>query len=263
MKINFHKYQGTGNDFIMIDNRSGDYDAIDNQTVEFLCNRKFGVGADGLILLENSNNEAAFKMRYFNRDGKEATFCGNGGRCIVAFAAKLNIIKYDTFIEFQSIVGFHKAIINNSNVVSLKMKDVNEIIQMNDGFFIDTGSPHFVTLCDNIENINVLKEGKKLRNDLRFKKFGGTNVNFMKINKDNSLSIRTFERGVEDETLSCGTGSVASAIVAYKLKKNCSKFIINTLGGKISVRFNENLNGTINDIWLEGKAEFVFEGVFF
>lgn len=258
MKINFQKYQGTGNDFVMIDNRLGEYNDINSQMVELLCDRRFGIGADGLILLEHAEN-VAFKMRYFNRDGKEASMCGNGGRCIAAFAAKLQIVPLNTVFEFVAVDGIHQAKVNNS-FISLKMSDVAEIKKFDDGFFLDTGSPHFVTLRDNIEKIDVFNEGKKLRNDSRFEIIGGANINFVNICKNGSLSVRTFERGVEDETLACGTGSVASAIVAHHLDKSRSEFDINVLGGQLKVKLKEHKSGIFSDIWLEGKAEFVFEG---
>ena len=259
MKIYFHKYQGTGNDFIMIDNRLGEYNNIINtQTVEYLCNRRFGIGADGLILMENSD-DAAFKMRYFNSDGQEASMCGNGGRCIAAFAAKLKIVPINTIFDFDAVDGKHQAKVSNT-IVSLKMCDVREIKKFSDGYFLDTGSPHFVILCNNVEEIDVFSEGKKSRNDARFEDIGGANVNFLTINENKSLSVRTFERGVEDETLSCGTGSVASAIVAYHLDKTRSEFDIKVLGGYLKVKLKEQPDGTIEDIWLEGAAEFVFEG---
>jgi len=258
MKIYFHKYQGAGNDFVMIDNRLGDYNNINSQIVVFLCNRRFGIGADGLILLENSENYA-FKMRYFNCDGKEASMCGNGGRCIANFAANLKVVPFDSIFEFEAVDGLHQAKVTNS-FVSLKMCDVTELKEFEDGYFLDTGSPHFVTLRDNLEIIDVLNEGKKLRNEVRFEKFGGANINFLSINKNGSLSIRTYERGVEDETLACGTGSVASAIVAHYLDKNRLEFDIKVLGGQLKVRLKEEKTGIFSDIWLEGEAEFVFEG---
>ena len=258
MKIYFHKYQGAGNDFVMIDNRLGDYNNINSQIVVFLCNRRFGIGADGLILLENSENYA-FKMRYFNCDGKEASMCGNGGRCIANFAANLKVVPFDSIFEFEAVDGIHQAKVTNS-FVSLKMSDVTEIKEFEDGYFLDTGSPHFVTLRDNIEKIDVFNEGKKLRNEARFEKFGGANINFLSINKNGSLSIRTYERGVEDETLACGTGSVAAAIVAHHLDKKRLEFDINVLGGMLKVRLKEEKTGIFSDIWLEGEAEFVFEG---
>jgi len=261
MKIYFHKYQGAGNDFVVIDNRLGEYDNISCEVVEFLCNRRFGIGADGLILLERSEN-AAFKMRYFNRDGKEASMCGNGGRCIAAFAARLNVAPLNSVFEFEAVDGKHQATINNS-IVSLKMCDASEVKTFSDGFFLDTGSPHFVTLRDDIEKIDVFNEGKKLRNDIRFEQFGGVNVNFLMLNTNGSLSIRTYERGVEDETLACGTGAVASAIVVHHLDKSRLEFDINVLGGQLKVKLKGHNPETISDIWLEGAAEFVFEGEIF
>ena len=266
MKIEFCKYQGMGNDFIIIDNRNNQYENIDKKIIEQMCRPKFGIGADGLILMENSEI-SSFKMRYFNKDGKEASMCGNGGRCIAAFATKLNMIPKDVFFEFESIVGIHKAIVNNNNnVVSLKMQDVKECQKVKGskylkrGYFVDTGSPHYIVVCDNVKSINVFMEGVRIRRHEKFLKIGGTNVNFMQINKNGSLSVVTYERGVENETLSCGTGAVASAIVAQKIIKSQPEFIVNTEGGTLKVKLKEQLDGTITDIWLEGEAKLVFEG---
>lgn len=257
MKITFYKYQGTGNDFVMIDNRNNKFPKKNTQLINTLCNRRFGVGADGLILLENSDI-SDFKMVYFNADGNESTMCGNGGRCIVAFAKKLNLISDKT--TFEAIDGNHFATINNQTV-SLQMIDVNAIENNNSHLFLNTGSPHHVTFTADVSKINVKKEGKAIRNGAPYFK-EGTNVNFVEKLNNNTFKVRTYERGVEDETLSCGTGVVAVAIAANIAKKTSeNKIHLETLGGNLTVSFNKN-NTSFNEIFLTGMATFVFEGTF-
>ena len=220
MELNFSKYHGAGNDFILIDNRKGNI-YLSNKQIQTLCTRRFGIGADGLMILENDNSND-FRMKYYNCDGNESTMCGNGGRCIVAFAYDLGIIKEETI--FSAIDGKHHAIINKKHKngiydISLEMNNVSEVkIINNTTFFLDTGSPHHVIFTKNIDNLNVDQEGRLIRNSELYKNIGGTNVNFIEI-IDNELKIRTFERGVEGETHACGTGATAAAI-AYALKEN-------------------------------------------
>ncbi len=263
LKLHFYKYQGAGNDIIIIDNRFNEYNLIVNSSeiINRLCNRRFGIGADGLILLEYST-EYDFKMRYFNSDGNESTMCGNGGRCISAFAAKINIIEHKT--SFEAIDGVHRAEILSENKITLEMKNVDNIEIANNECFLNTGSPHLVVFVDNVENIPVIELGRKYRNSARFAP-GGTNVNFVAIDSNNNkcLNVRTYERGVEDETLACGTGAVASAIAANKLfSHQISSYNISMPGGQLLVCFNAQQSSVYKNIWLEGDASFVFEGIF-
>ena len=255
----FCKYHGAGNDFILIDNRMDNF-VIDNQKINQLCNRRLGIGADGLILLNSSADSSIdFNMQYFNADGFEGSMCGNGGRCIVAFAKKLGIITKNTV--FAGIDGLHKAEILASDEtktkVCLQMKDVEEILPFDDGYFLDTGSPHVVKFVENIQNVNMIAEGKRIRYDSRLA--NGTNVNFAQI-QNNNIFVRTFERGVEDETLSCGTGVTASALAWAKHYSAVSPITVHTQGGKFIVSFNY-INNLFIDIWLQGETCFVFKGV--
>ncbi len=255
MKIHFYKYQGTGNDFIMIDNRNSTFPKNDVKLINKLCDRRFGIGADGLILLESSKIND-FKMVYFNADGNESTMCGNGGRCIVAFAKKLSIIEDET--TFNAIDGLHYASIKN-NVVNLQMIDIETINVFENHLFLNTGSPHHVSFNDSITNINIKELGAKIRYGAPYFK-EGTNVNFAEQISDNSFKVRTYERGVEDETLACGTGVTAVAIAANKSNKTKANSInIEVLGGNLEVSFKREGNSYTN-VFLKGPAEFVFEG---
>lgn len=255
MRLHFYKYQGTGNDFILIDNRSMFF-KNDTKLIARLCDRKFGVGADGLILLEKPRNiEDDFQMVYFNADGRESTMCGNGGRCVVDFAKQLNLIEKKTV--FSAIDGKHKAEVENGQV-NLQMQDVDGVENTNETYFLNTGSPHHVEFISGIDAFDVKTEGAKIRNN---ETYGaeGVNVNFVEP-KENSLFVRTFERGVEDETLSCGTGVTAVALAAHFSGKVSGKTIaIETLGGKLAVSF-EYASGGYKNIWLSGPAELVFKG---
>lgn len=254
MLIHFYKYQGTGNDFILIDDRQHNFSALTQQQISFLCDRRFGIGADGLILLQQEKNYD-FKMKYFNADGNESTMCGNGGRCIVKFAHDLNIISEKTC--FIAIDGPHDAEVAH-NLIRLKMKDVSEVKQIDNDFILNTGSPHYVTLVEDANEVNVFFEGKKIRNSAPFKA-EGINVNFVEKTAD-GITVRTYERGVENETYSCGTGVVASAIVNSMNSNNESnKVAVRTLGGNLSVELNKKEKGFEN-IWLIGPAEYVFKG---
>ncbi|PHQ62289.1 MAG: diaminopimelate epimerase [Maribacter sp.] len=254
MTLEFYKYQGTGNDFVMIDNRHSEFSKNDTERISFLCDRKFGIGADGLILLEE-DEETDFRMVYFNADGKEGSMCGNGGRCLVAFAKYMEVIDDET--TFNAVDGLHKATIENG-VVSLQMQDVTGIMVKPTATFLDTGSPHHVQLVKNLDNINVFKEGKKLRYGLYGEK--GSNVNFVEQKDTAIFSVRTYERGVEDETLSCGTGVTAVAIAMHNSGKTDSEnVLINSLGGELQVRFEKNGKGYKN-IHLVGPAKMVYKG---
>jgi diaminopimelate epimerase len=255
-RMKFHKYQGTGNDFVMIDNRDQFFPKESVQLIENLCDRRFGIGADGLILLENDTN-FDFRMVYYNSDGNQSSMCGNGGRCLVAFAKSLGIINDSaTFIATD---GLHHATILENGIVSLQMKDVQEIKIEKEYVFLNTGSPHHVTLVNDIENIDVKNKGAAIRySDLYGK--AGSNVNFVSQLDENYFRLRTYERGVEDETLSCGTGATATAIAMYFIgKTNSNTIFIDVEGGKLKVSFDKTDNGFEN-VFLEGPATFVFEG---
>ncbi|WP_300440787.1 diaminopimelate epimerase [Christiangramia sp.] len=259
MKLTFFKYQGTGNDFVMVDNRDNKLTKNDTKLVNHLCDRKFGIGADGLILLENSEDpEDDFKMVYFNADGNESSMCGNGGRCLVAFAKSLGIIENSA--RFTAIDGSHEATVNEEGIVSLKMKNVEEISENEDFIFLDTGSPHHVIFTKNISEINIKNIGSEIRYSERYKLNKGTNVNFVEPISTDTFSVRTYERGVEDETLSCGTGVTAVALAAFRASMTNSNTVkLVTPGGELSVNFKNTENG-FSDVWLSGPAESVFKG---
>lgn len=255
MEIQFYKYQGTGNDFIMVDNRSLFFPKNNVRLIYKLCDRKFGIGADGLILLEPSENHD-FTMVYFNADGKEGSMCGNGGRCIVAFAKKLNLIKIKT--NFEAADGMHFAEIENE-LVNLQMADVEKIEIYDTHTFLNTGSPHHVNFCDVVENLNIREMGSKIRYGAPYFE-EGTNVNFVEQISKNSFKVRTYERGVEDETLACGTGVTAVAIAANRINRTDEeKIYIEVLGGNLEVSFKKEGNHYKN-VFLKGPAQFVFEG---
>jgi len=254
MNASFYKYQGTGNDFIIFDNRALFFPKNNNLLISNLCNRYFGIGADGLILLENDEN-SNFKMIYYNADGNESTMCGNGGRCIVAFAKKLQLFNKKT--KFSAIDGMHYAEIND-NKVSLQMINVNDIKVFGNSVFTNTGSPHHIEVVDNLEDFPVVIKGRQIIN--KHYQTEGCNVNFVEQLNNETFKVRTYERGVEDETLACGTGVTAVAIAMHFNKKsssNCIKLIV--LGGSLEVQFKEH-KGDYTDIILSGPATFVFEG---
>ena len=255
MTLTFYKYQGTGNDFVIIDNRQELFDKNDTKYVKFLCNRRFGIGADGLILLEN-HPEADFKMVYYNADGNESTMCGNGGRCIVAFAEFLGIFKNTT--TFYAIDGLHHAKIEE-NLIHLQMKDVETIDTFSSHLFLDTGSPHHVQFVDDLKTFNVKVEGEKIRYGAPYNQ-AGSNVNFVEKINQNTFAVRTYERGVEDETLSCGTGVTAVAIAMYDSGESASNIInLNVEGGQLKVSFDK-VEDTYKNVMLIGPATQVFKG---
>jgi len=255
MTLTFYKYQGTGNDFVMIDNRQNVFDKNNTKLVAFLCDRKFGVGADGLILLEN-HPKVDFKMVYYNADGNESTMCGNGGRCIVAFAEFLQLITNQT--TFEAIDGMHFAKIED-NLVYLQMKDVETIETFDTHQFLDTGSPHHVQFVNNLAQFAVKAEGEKIRYGQPYND-EGTNVNFVEKNNDDTYTVRTYERGVEDETLSCGTGVTAVAIAMHEIgESTTSKINLNVQGGQLKVSF-EKVGDTYKKVMLIGPATYVFKG---
>lgn len=256
MKINFYKYEGTGNDFVMIDNRDGNFPKENTTLVAQLCDRHFGIGADGLILLEN-DPETDFRMVYYNSDGNTSSMCGNGGRCLVAFAKSLNVIEKKT--TFIAADGLHHATIFNDGTVSLQMKDVDAIEITAEYVFLDTGSPHHVQMEENLKTLDVKTQGANIRYSDMYGK-AGSNVNFVNQENENTFSMRTYERGVEDETLSCGTGATAVAIAMKALGKTHSdKINLNVEGGKLEVSFVQK-EEKFTDVFLKGPATFVFKG---
>lgn len=258
MKIPFSKYHGTGNDFIIVDNRELNWEPTATE-VSMLCDRHFGIGADGLMLLSEKNG-FMFAMTYYNCDGNESTMCGNGGRCMVAFAKTLGLTGCMT--RFWAVDGIHEAEIFDNRpetLYRLRMKDTAISTVYDDGIFIDTGSPHFVRFVDDAANTDVFSKGRELRNDGRFSP-GGTNVDFLEIQHDH-LFVRSYERGVENETLSCGTGVTAAAIAAASCNpSNKGSYVIKTQGGILKVSFVQT-GDRFTEIWLEGPARFVFSGV--
>lgn len=238
----------------MVDNREETFPKTDTKLVAFLCDRKFGIGADGLILLENDPKED-FKMIYYNADGRPGSMCGNGGRCLVAFAKLLGII--DANATFTAVDGLHEASIKN-DIVSLRMQDVSEIRQESNYTFLNTGSPHHVQIVNDLVETSVYKEGKRLRYGLYGEK--GSNINFVELLDDGTFSVRTYERGVEDETLSCGTGVTATALAMHKIGKTSSDEVtVNTLGGDLRVKF-DTMNDGYHHIYLIGPAKLVYRG---
>lgn len=250
--MEFYKYQGTGNDFVMIDNRALDFPK-NQELIEKLCHRRFGIGADGLILLEN-DEQYDFKMVYYNADGNESSMCGNGGRCLVAFAFFLDI--FEEKCTFNAVDGLHEAEINNG-IIKLKMIDVENISNDGEDFVLNTGSPHYVQYIEDLEKLNVFAKGQEIRNSENYFQ-EGINVNFVEQISDNQIFVRTFERGVEDETYSCGTGVTASALTFLE-KNNLLSVDIKTLGGNLKV-YAEKDGHSFKNIWLEGPAKQVFKG---
>lgn len=256
MEIHFSKYEGTGNDFVMIDNRSLFFPKENYELVKHLCDRRFGIGADGLILLENHPN-AHFKMVYYNSDGNLSSMCGNGGRCLIAFAHQLGIIQDQA--AFEAVDGMHHATLHAHGIVSLEMTPVDRVNIQPDYIFLNTGSPHHVMMVDDIDSLNVKTKGSDIRySDLYGQ--AGSNVNFVSQINDNTFRIRTYERGVEDETLSCGTGATAVAIAMHATGKTTSEQVhIWVQGGKLEVSFNKKAN-LYQNVHLMGPATFVFNG---
>ncbi len=250
--MKFYKYQGTGNDFVMIDNRLGEWDDLSIEKIQELCDRRFGIGADGLIKI-NSAKDVDFEVDYYNSDGSKS-FCGNGARCSVAFAHFLDIIEDKT--TFTAIDGIHEAEIKNG-IIKLKMGDVKTIDKDGNDFVLNTGSPHYIKYVEMLNNYNVYKNGNEIRNSETYKK-EGINVNFVEALSENELFVRTYERGVEDETYSCGTGVTAAALTF--MKNNNQTFVgIKVMGGNLKVYADKNGEGFEN-IWLEGPAVQVFKG---
>jgi diaminopimelate epimerase len=264
-QMQFYKYQGAGNDFVMVDQRQQQWlTRADTATIAWLCDRRFGIGGDGLILLQQSSGYA-FEMVYFNADGRESTLCGNGGRCIVAFARDLGIVS--TNCHFTAIDGAHDAVISATDTprtvwVELKMGDISQVEQLPDAYVLNTGSPHYVRFVPDADALDMVAEGRAVRYNDRFKQ-EGINVNLARLHNTSQIDIRTYERGVEDETLACGTG-VTAAVIAAHLERNLSPgsydIPVKAKGGALSVRYRRTEDGGFTDIWLCGPAAMVFEG---
>lgn len=255
VRIPFFKYEATGNDFVIIDNRKKEYSFSVDQ-IKKICDRKFGVGADGLILIE-LDPSSDFNLLYYNSDGS-SSLCGNGSRAAVAMATALKIINGKT--QFNAYDGLHEASVLSNHLVRLKMNNVRGVKPMPEGTFLNTGSPHFIQIVEEVEKFPVKEEGSKIRYSENFSP-SGTNANFIQLLPNNTVFVRTYERGVEDETLSCGTGVTAAALVA-SLKGYSSPVKIKTRGGDLSVEFTSNLDGSFTDVHLIGPARMVFEGSF-
>ena len=252
--MDFYKYHGTGNDFILFDNRQGQY-SFSGEQVAQMCHRRFGIGADGLMLLDHTQGYD-FRMVYYNADGGESSMCGNGGRCMVAFAKKLGIIHAEA--KFLAIDGEHTATIHESGIVNLHMGDVKEIDVFDGYTILNTGSPHYVAWVKDVNQVDVFSKGREIRNYPQFQP-GGINVNFTELT-NGQLSVRTYERGVEDETLSCGTGVTAAAIAATCSETGSFKTSVTTPGGMLEVSFTKDTAHTAKDVILSGPAVFVFKG---
>jgi len=256
MELSFYKYQGTGNDFIIADNRTEKFTGLSEKKIKFLCDRRFGIGADGLMLL---NNKAGydFEMVYYNADGKPGSMCGNGGRCMIRFAKDIGIDK-STF-SFLAVDGPHEGDIDPQNIIRLKMQDVSNVENHQGYAILNTGSPHYIQFSTGVRKMDVFNAGKNIRYSDLFKK-DGINVNFVEWIGAGSIYMRTYERGVEAETLSCGTGVTAAALMSAPNAKGFNNVFAETNGGKLSIEFNKIDDKTFRDIYLCGPAEFVFRG---
>ncbi len=265
MTISFSKYQGTGNDFVLIDDRAETFPAPNQALIAHLCHRRFGIGADGLILLQNNTDEFMpgpdsprfdFRMVYFNADGAEGSMCGNGGRCLVRFAHDLGL--FESKARFLAVDGEHLAEVRG-NDIHLKMGDVPDIEDRGGLTFLHTGSPHVVRFIENLDTFDVVNEGRRIRHDEAFQP-GGTNVNYAELIDAHTLFVRTFERGVEDETFSCGTGVTAVALAAHRQHNVSSPVPVQTIGGNLRVSFNALPGSGFDNVYLIGPAQHVFDG---
>jgi diaminopimelate epimerase len=244
MKTDFFKYQGTGNDFVIIDNRNGHNLQLSSETIKDLCDRRFGIGADGLMLL-NEKPGYDFEMVYYNADGREGTMCGNGGRCLIKFAESIGIQK--ELYKFIATDGEHEAKIDSNGIVYLKMNDVDTINNYHGDFLVNTGSPHYVKMIPHLAGYDVFKKGREIRYS-------------RELDEPDKIFVRTYERGVENETLSCGTGVTAAALVCYHNENGFNEVEVKTLGGRLNVEFDRVEDGKFRNIWLCGPAERVFNG---
>ena len=255
MELHFYKYQGTGNDFILLDGREKMPELSEKQ-IAAMCNRRFGIGGDGLMILRHYPGYD-FEMKYYNADGREGSMCGNGGRCIVRFAYHLGI--HQDNYHFLAPDGEHDADIDINGMVRLKMNDVNAVKQHSGDFILNTGSPHYIKYVNDIREYDVPHEGYTIRNSAQFVR-EGINVNFVETVNDHTIFVRTFERGVEAETWSCGTGVTAAALVSAHNETGFNQVDVETLGGMLSVEYDRVSEGEYRNIWLIGPAEYVFEG---
>lgn len=256
MSTIFHKYQGTGNDFIIADNRNGEYNALTTGIIHQLCDRHFGIGADGLMLLQQKSGYD-FEMKYYNADGKEGSMCGNGGRCITLFAYHIGINKNS--FHFLAADGPHDSIIRSGGTIALKMKDVDGIKKHKEDFILDTGSPHLIRFVRDIQLQDMVAKGRSIRYSKEFAA-AGINVNFIELEKDEqSVLLRTYERGVENETLSCGTGATAAALVCYHNENGFNDVHVKTKGGILQIEYDRISDQEFRNIWLCGPAQKVFE----
>lgn len=260
MNIKFSKYQGAGNDFILIDNRNKSFEWSEH-SIRLLANRKFGIGSDGVMLLEK-DDECDFYMRFFNPDATQEGMCGNGSRCIALFARHLGI--NSDFLTFRTIDGIHhiQFVEYNQNRAILKVKliDINHIESTNEYLFMNTGVNHHLQFVDNVDKVDIIAQGSKIRYSKQYESIGGTNANFIEILQNGGIKLRTYERGVEDETLACGTGATASAI-AYAIKESKpSPVTVHAKGGVLKIYFTIIDNNSVQDVYLEGEAKFVFKG---
>ncbi len=256
MALPFSKYQATGNDFILIDNRQGKY-TLTREQIEHLCDRRFGIGADGIILIE-THPVNDFNLVYFNRDGSQS-LCGNGSRAAIHFASTLGILNGSA--TFNAFDGAHSGEVLEDGQIRIKLNDVNEIRKVDNDYNVNTGSPHLVRIVSSVTDYPVIEEGRKIRYDSMFARQGGTNVNFVELLPDNCIFVRTYERGVENETLSCGTGVTAAALIAAT-KGYSSPVGVKARGGELQVAFQTDASGSqFTDIFLTGPAKCVFDGV--
>lgn len=258
-KIPFFKIQGAGNDFVVLDNRDGRFSNLLVSEIDRLCDRRFGIGADGLLLLSKSE-EHAFRMEYFNQDGSRASFCGNGARCICLFAVMIGVVPADTDFVFLADDGVHKAYVDAEKAcVRLTMKNVARVVPQPDGAFVlNTGVPHYVRFVDDVDSVDIMEAAPSVRFADAYKP-DGVNVNFVTVLSSGHIKIRTYERGVEGETLACGTGITAAAISAYS-KMGCEAVDVSARGGDLKVSFHANSDGSFTDVVLSGPAKAVFEG---
>ncbi|NBX11039.1 MAG: diaminopimelate epimerase [Chitinophagaceae bacterium] len=252
----FHKYQGTGNDFIIADNRKGELNGLSTETIHQLCDRHFGIGADGLMLLQEKEGYD-FEMKYYNADGKEGSMCGNGGRCITLFALHAGIKK--EIYHFSAADGPHESIIRTNGIIALKMKDVHEIRKHKEDFIVNTGSPHLIRFVRDLQQEDMVTKGRAIRFSKEFAA-QGINVNFIELEKDEQVvQIRTYERGVENETLSCGTGATAAALICYHNENGFNDVHVKTKGGILQIEYDRVGDQQFQNIWLCGPAKKVFE----
>ena len=258
MKVIFYKYHGTGNDFIIIDNFNVAAPVLSAKQIKHACQQHFGIGADGLMYLSKKDGYD-FEMQYYNADGNQSTMCGNGGRCLVKFAYQMGIHK--SIYHFFAVDGAHEAEIESDGTVRLKMNDVNEVKYHTGHAVINTGSPHFVKFATNVEDVDVVASGSDIRYSSSFAT-EGINVNFVETVDDDAIFVRTYERGVEDETLSCGTGVTAAALISAHNENGFNTVNVKTKGGNLSVQFDKIDDKHFENIWLCGPAVFVFKGEF-